>query len=733
MAIHPLPRISCSLLVGPNAYIYNFSYSYVPQDGVTMSLYFVNELGEYNTGGIISMTNPVSITIDGVPFNMYALRFEKSADSKARTIRVDFIDETFNLSNYHVALTGQGCGTNVYQLGTPVDSRTVQERAQGTNATQRKIQDLTQFPDLEYTFDEFLNVVQQIFPTEITGFYDPTITKGFVGSFREVLGAWCSYFNLIYYFENNVLKITSPNALVLIFPQVPIDAISSRYSESFENTFTKTACTYFKQEGGQLSVPSQSAATDANSSITTNVTLYPIGYEQNLPQTTVDLYQVAAAMYGQQYWFLYNYAQGTAGTECGWTAIQLKDVPDNTSIRTTLNALIRDGAGGVATFDTDLFNERYAFYRQYGEHIAGRYYLSQKRGDIEQDQSYSWYDNSTTVNFTVSQLTNPVSIDYYQEGVTSADGIVPNTQINAFYNGVNANGNRLIYVDNQKRDLQTSFALGESSTNLISQQFAALTQGSFGSVALDYSEIGSKAEYIAFQDQSVLFTTNANEGQIPALSIDQINLFKPRFTTFNLKGVKKNALVDTVPDQTLNVLTTDGPVIISNTSTLKSREGSNILVYYSKYQKCLSESSPEVGSAFRHVYIPRQVSADIPVQFSSSKLSKSIYSLKRDLTFVNKYASSEILKTLATAQLETTKTLTFSLNYISPEISLTDFVSRGLSSFNIELSDQGMTATYVFSNSVLRVPSTEAFIEKLENNMKNSWVRKYNPEQSIGS
>lgn len=731
MALQELPNITCSLSVGANAYIYNFSYSYEPQQGVRLTVFFVNPLGKYNTSNLLSATTPSIITMGSSFFKAYPISFKENKTSGQRTLQVSFVDDTFKLNNYYVTLKGQGCGPNIFELGKPIDNGTVV-----LDETQQKIQDLTRFPDLEYGFDDFLVVLRSVFPISSDAYYDSSVTKNFVGSFLEVLNSWCSYFNMVYFFENGILRITSPSSLALTFPAVPVDAISENREESLDGTFTKTVSSYFRQEGGQFTIPNNNANTDSNSSLITYVTAYPVGAEYNLPQTEVDLNQVAAAMYGQRYWFLHNYAQGTAKTECGWVPTNIyNESLKGKSIRESVEVILNGKSGGVASFDTDFFNERFAFYKEYGERIAGRYYLSYPRNNIEQDQSYSWYDQSTTENFLLSALTDPVSVQYYLNGITSSNGTIPNTEINKFYGGINANGNRIYYYDSRKIDFSTIFALTDAQKNLAEQLFLSLTQGSFGSSSLDFSEISPSVEYVVYADQIIQFFADDNTGTfLPPITDEQINSLKPAYESILLKGVKQSSLV-TQNDGGVDIITNEGPVVVSNSSTIKTQEGSSQIVYYSKFEKCVSESSPETnsGNVLRHTFVPRQISADIPVSFSAANASSSTYSLKRDLTYVNKYSSSELLRVLAMAQTIPFRSLSFSMNYLSPLLNLTNCVSQGLSSFDIEIGDSGMIATYTFSNAVLRVPTSEAFIEKLENNMKPSWTRQYHPQKTIGN
>lgn len=732
MALKKIPRITCGLYAGQNSYIYQFSYNYVPRDGVRISLYFTNSSGIYpNPSTICNTKVPVFIIIGGNVFKMYPVRAHRRISSTVRTIQIDFIDSTFILNNHHVVLTGRGCGTNVHQLGKPINQTITGETSSNSWKTSseftNKVKEFTQFPDLEYSFDDFLQELRNVFSVSISGYYDPTITKSFVGTFREVLDAWCTYFNLSYYFEQDILKIINVQTFQLTFPSIPLDAIEYEESEDLSNTFSKTVYSYFAQEGGQKNI----AFTD-NANVSSIITLYPIGYEYNLDQQQVDLNQVAAAQYGQYYWFLYNYVNGTVSNECGWTSISTTELPPS-NLANSIAALIPTN-GGIASFDVDKFNQRYQFYRQYGEQLAGRYYLSPQQNDILVLQQYQWFDAGNLVaDLNSSNFNNPVSIEYFQEGVTDTDGMIPGTQINKYFLGIRANGNRLIYKDNRVVDLNSAFTLTDAEAQLINTLFQALTQGSFGSEFMDYSELNTNARYVIFQNQNITFGGISNVNSLPAISADQINLFKPIFSSFAIQGVKSVAINNTGTNKDIKFISTDSESFITNVDTVKTNTDSGFTVYYSKFEKCVSESSIVANPAkiLGHVAIQRQASIDIPVTFSSSKSSKDGYTIKRDLSYINQYINSGILRNLAIAQQKPSKTLSFSLPYINDSIISSNFITIGLSSMSVEIGSDSMTVTYSFSNELLRVPISQAFIEKLESNMKNSWIRKYNPPETL--
>lgn len=657
-----------------------------------MTLYFVNESGEYTLDNLLSPVTPVSITLDGRPFNMYAIDRTLEEGPGRKIVKVDFIDETLKLENYYVALTGQGCGPRVYNLGAPVDKRTPQQKFDEENDPRLnnefslQIKKLTRFEDIEYHFSEFVDVLKTIFTVEVTAQYDPTVTRGFPGSFKEVLNAWCAYFNIAYYFENNVLKIVDPQGLNLIFPDVPADALDKTDRESLDGTFTKTAFAYFRQEGGEKEV--------AGSLIDKTVTMYPLGADLSIPQPQIDPNQLAAAQYGQEYWFLYNWLNGTATEECGWEWIDIGELPHQFSITTTV-AVIAATQGVLASLDRDKFDQRYQFYKEYGTRIAGRYYISRPRSSIIEDKQCDWFRVVNSDPSPYSSRKNPLDMGFFQQGTTDG-GIVPGSQINQYYVGIALNDNRLVYYDQREIDFITPFKLTTTQQANIAKAFNSLISGSLGSTVLDYTQISTVKDYF------VAVRPNASDLQkaIPTISTEQLSLFGYIYRPdFDVKGV--------LPQ------------------TIRS-------IYYAKIEECRFRSSvDQADQALRHILVPRQVSEDVPVVFTVTSPTPNSFVLVRDMSFVDLYLNTQILDKLALPQLQKLRTLSFTLNYLSPDILLTDFVTMGLTGLNIDLQDHGMTVTYTFSNAVQKVPVSEAFLDKLEMNIKNSWVSKYNPPDRV--
>lgn len=756
--IHNIDQITCSLYVGDKAYIYSFDYSYVPTEGTKITIYFVNESGVYNVpqlvssnaaAAILSVVQKVQITIGGALFSMYALSYELDEDVNRKILKVEFIDDTFRLKNYHVVLTGDGCGDRVFQLGEPVDPRTDAQKIQDSiDGTVQNIRNQAISTDIEYPFGEFLAIVQQAFPTIIRGAWDNNITKPFVGDFRSVLDAWCQYLNLIYYFEEGFLVINNPQSLNITFPAIPINATSVRQSESLENTFTATAAVTFKQDGGQFgdsgTVATELGTTETNGVIVTNLGLFPVGSQVNLAQTPVNLNQVAAAAYGQEYWFLYNYMQGTAQAECGWTTVALSQIPTS-SLRTSIATLLGNASGGgIAYLNEDVYNQRFQFYQQYGAQIAGRYYLSDDQGGgIYGQENYKWFNQTNGQSFDLQQLLagnagDNLPISYFSQGIDGA--YVEGTAINQYYPGVSADGNRLVYKDERSINLTGIFVLNDGQKALINTYAQSLIIGLEGSEALDYSQVGGlNTRYIVFPNQLI----NTTPGYVPSLTQVQnlTSTFLPANPVVNILGVKSSTLIQSnAPNGSNNIITTKGVKSVTNTNTLTTLADPIANIYFNKLNACYSQSSlAQAGTrgAFEHRLNLRQLSTDTPVLFSVNRTSDNSYTVLRNLSYLSlpaqggaTDAAANILTKTSLPQLQSLKKLSFTTNYFISAIPASSFISNGLTSLSVSISADGLDASYEFSNSMLYIPNTEIFFDNLARNMRNSWVRQYNPQQN---
>lgn len=741
--IHNIDQITCSLYVGDQVSIYSFDYDYQPSVGTKITIYFVSQGGTYNVpttinqnATILSVLQKTQITIGSALFAMYPLSYELDLNVERKVLKVEFVDDTFMLENYHVVLTGTFCGDRVYPLGAPVDPRTDAQRvAQALDGTVQNIKNQTITLDVEYHFSDFIPKLNLAFPRSVivNASWDDTITKPFVGTFRQVLDAWTQYHNLVYYFEEGSLTINNPQSLNITFPTIPADAIAAKQSESLSNTFTATACVAFNQDGGQYGA--NGVGTESSS-----LALYPAGAEFDLPQPIVDLNQVAAAAYGQEYWFVYNYLRGTATTECGWTRIILSEIPAGT-LKQSITLLNGDG---IASFDTSVFNQRFQFYSQYGKDIAGRYYMSEDQGgSIYSQQTYKWYDQTAGQTFNLQALLNSntptLPIEFYLEGVNPGNGYIDGTAINRYYAGVQANGNRLLFKDTRNIDLTTPFTLSTTQASLITTYYTALTQGIQGSSALPYDQIGAgNIQYVTFKEQIIDTTT------IPGSPTDdQVNLFLPAYPVINLVGLKAGSPIQAnAPNGSNNLVTTTQPGNITTTNSLTTLAQPDANIYYPKYLFCASQSSlGKAGSrgAYRHRFNSRTQSVDTPTPFSVNKGAANVYSISRALSFLALPAqggasdqAANILTKTSTPQIQSLKQLDFSLNYYYPGIPTSRFITNGLTSMSVAISEGGVTASYTFSNSMLDITSRDEtiFFDNLEKNMRNSWIRQYNPPQN---
>ena len=121
-----LQQVSCSLNLGQ---IYSLSYEYSPQDGVGITVFFVSENGTYTMPNLLPLQKAF-IQIGSASFSMYPIRRKLSLSNGRRVMEVEFCDDLFKLNHYYLALTGRGCGQNVYTLGTPVDNRPLSVKLQ---------------------------------------------------------------------------------------------------------------------------------------------------------------------------------------------------------------------------------------------------------------------------------------------------------------------------------------------------------------------------------------------------------------------------------------------------------------------------------------------------------------------------------------------------------------------------------------------------------------------------
>lgn len=718
MALRNISQITCSLNLG---LIFAADYSYDPNSGVTITLTFASQNGTYTKPTLLQKA---FIQIGGANFSMYAVASRKSLASGRRVMEVVFVDEFFQLDNYLVVLTGRGCGEGVYELGTPVDNRTeAQKVADALDPIAQQIATLTQFPDVQYTFNDFLAILRQKFTVQVSATYSTTITNDFTGTFGDVLSAWCNFFNLAFFFENSIIKIFNPTTLTITLPtEVSLstnDIISFEEEEDIRSTYNKTCFNWFQQEGGQFAL--NQTTNDNGALLTRTETLFPIGYEFNLHQTSMSLTQVAAAQFGEQFWFLYNYYNGSEAANCGWA----KQTATSDTVFTSATNL----GLGVTKTDPDAFQQRYDAFRGYGD-IAGRWYLSNEKSSLAVDTAFNWFDESEGQIFTFSgaladsRALDPTFLAPTNQGVNS----IPGTHINQYYSGVNYVGNRMAYRDD--RINATDFTLTTDQQNLVNQYFDAIYSAP-GSNAMPFAATLGNGSYAGYQNIAPTALPDSLKtlfNGIPAMTTG----FQSRFLSVPIKGIAQEDYISmkasqNEPSEVEIVNGADGPNVVSNTAVIKTRKQGAYTVYYNKYAQCGSAASQ--GNYFNRRFEPNQISSDVAISFEFSKQANNTYRINRDYSTLNALVNNPLLPQLAQARPFSTHRVSFTVNYFR-DIPL-NFLTNGLVNMSISIGDAGVTASYTFSNEVLQVPNSTNRANEFEQQIRNSWIRQYRPNQVI--
>lgn len=701
MAINKIPQVTCGLNLG---YIYNISYDYIPQEGIKISIYFVNDNGIFNVdSSILSPSNKTNITIGNASFNLYPIKYELLRSVERKVLRIDFVDETFKLENYYVVLLGRGCGENVYQLGQIVN-------------TDLNIGNT--FPDIEYYFTDFLNILRSKFPVNVLANFDDSLPKTFTGTFKSVLSEWCAYYNLAFFFENSVINIVDRATLDIEFPtnEDVTEALEFNVSESLENTYATTAFSYIQRPGKKIGLEGLIKYVtlfpiDNNSSVANDFdqVLNDISSSLNFggsattssqyTVSNVNLLQVAAALLGQEYWFLYNYANGSL-QECGWSSA---DVSIAAGDPTWAQIMGPNGVGAVgakfAQLDEKVFNAKFQFYKEFGEKIAGRYYLSEARTDID-DERYRWFNNEDQNTSFISQ--QRVDVTFVSQGQNnSSPAFIPGTYINEYFQGISYLGNHIVYTDTINKSFSSIFSIPASIAQLIKGYFEALTgEGFTGAKSMDFTNLGIK--YIIYKDQtldqSIVQSFSSLSSYLP--------LFEPRYTSYSIKGT-------TQVSPTANF--TPGGLAMVQANAI-----------YTEYLEllrsdiCNSQSSSDGSKAYKRNFINFSVSNDIETPAIANQISNSTYQTQIDLTNMLLYLATPILKALAAENDVPLKTVTFTLNYFY-DVPIS-FISNGLTSMKLEVNENGISASYTYSNSMVQRIKSQAFIEELERSIRNSWI-----------
>lgn len=709
MSTRSLGQVSCSLNLGLP---YSVSYDYSPKSGSAITIFFVNQQGVYNRPAYMQKAQ---VQIGSASFSMYVVASDIQLSQGRRVMSVDFVDEVFQLDNYLVVLTGRGCGFNVFQLGRAVDTRTAtQKQAAAPDPVAQQIAELTQFPDLEYNFNDFLTILRQKFTVQITAAFNSTVTNPFVGTFREVLDSWCAFFNLSWFFENSMIKIFNPLTLAITLPTQPVDAIEFSSSEDVRDTYGKTCFNWFQQEGGQFQL---NQTSNANGPLLTRTdTLFPVGYEFNLPQTSVDLNQVAAAQFGENFWFLYNYYVGSVAEQCGLSGVAVTPA----SIFTSVGNL----GGTIATFNQNLFQQRYKAYRDYGDNIAGRWYLSNEKSDLAVDEGFRWFDETAGPIFTFTDVDDKtINLNYLTPINGSGFNIIPETFVNSYYPGVNYIGNRIAYQDSSPNAF--GFTLTPTQTALVDNIYEAFSIK--GNDAMDYSQlpINSYVSYVPAaipQDLTTIFNN------MPAYTTG----FAPRFTSIPIKGIRDSDYATykaskSEPNEVKIVNTSQGGDVISNTSVIKTEQQGSYSIYYDKYQLCASAFTN--GPYFQHRFDPRQISSDNQLGITFIKQAGNTYQLNRDYGVITSLVNNPLLSQLAQPRSFPTRKVSYTVNYfVNVPIN---FLTNGLVGLNVSIDTNGVTASYSYSNEMLQVRYPEKLFNQIEQLIRNSWIRQYHPTQVI--
>jgi hypothetical protein len=722
--IKKLEKVWCSLNLG---YVYNLSYSFESRQGIKMSLFFVNDGGVYDDSFLRIPASKVQVKIGNVSFNLVPISINKTTSFDTKTARVDLVDETYTLNNYYIALTGRGCGKGVYQLGRTVDNRTDQQKKL-EDPDLFTIKQFTTFEDIEYNFAEFVDTLKKVYSVSLLTNIDNTITRDYSGTFKNVLESWCSYLGFSYFFENGVLKIFNPNSLVINFPSVPASALNSEESTSIDETYDRTAWNYFADEGGEVTIDSNSDYNTKGLQLYQIMNLFDLKLKQPEIVNNSDLLnQLVAAQYGQEFWFIYNIKNGTASSVCGFES-SLVPTEINADLSNWRTALSSSKAYKVALLNTKKFQENFQFYKEYGDRIQGRLYVSNSINGVEQFENFSWYDQGVGQIFNIDILKQQPSpqLKLFKRLFGQTNGVLEGTEINSIYQGAVADGQRFYYLDPFERDVNF-FELTDPQKSSILYYFKKFSEGVFGNAGLDY---GEGFEYILYED------VNSFSGEIDSI-IEQIpskkSYFNYRRTSLNLKGVApatpENKDFNPINDTKVTILD-DSFGVVSNVSTIKAYVDSDLVAFYSKYEDCKSASTNQ--NAFNRQFFPRNISDDIPISTKYTKESNGALEIKRDFSYFEQVSKSDILNKIAVSYTAPKKTLSFSLNYFDTNIPAS-FLSNGLVGININFQQDGMIVTYNYSNEMLIVPFTESESDLIARNIKNSWQRTYEPKKRFAT
>lgn len=377
----------------------------------------------------------------------------------------------------------------------------------------------------------------------------------------------------------------------------------------------------------------------------------------------------------------------------------------------------------------------FEFYSKYGQDIAGRWYLSERADEqnVALDQSFTWFSevDGPIFNFTGAG-DKAISPQYLIPG-NPITNVIDGTAINQAYSGINYVGNRTILRDDTP--LSTTFILGSgimetATTQLVNQDYQAIFNTP-GADAMDFSQLVIPPQYGYVSAYSPLLMHQGVSQTFSRLS-SLWPVFQPRYTLIPIKGVRTADYTTLKSSQTeptgISIVNDSaGGNVVSNTSVLKTLQQGSYTVYYDKYAQCASAATPDLYYDFK--FEPRQISTDSQLTVTFSKKSNNTYNLNRDYNYINGLVNNPLLPTLAQARVFATERVTFTLNYFYDVP--TSFLTNGLIGMNISVGDNGIQASYAYSNEVLRVPDRSTEYNRLAQCMKNTWTRTYRPKEVI--
>lgn len=725
MAIQKIPQVSCSLNLGM---IYNLDYSYDPSSGVKIKIYFVNEQGRYIMPNLLPLRKEY-IRIGATSFTMYPVQAQIEYASGRRIIWVEFEDEFIFLNHYYVALPNRGCGKNVFTLGSPAyDPPSGDTPFEPVSKDAQTIERLTKFPDYVYTFNDFIAVLRTKFNVQFINapqINNSNYKRDFEGSFASVLTEWCGIYNLSFFFENGIIKIFDPTNLIINLPVQQSDMLTYEYSESVKDTYGKNVSSWFQQEGGQISL------TEANNSSGPNYirteTLFPI--DNDTGQTQMDLSQVAAAQFGKEFWFVYNYWKGTISEICSWQPY----IGNPGSLASSITQNIRSSLGvdnaQLVMLNPDDMDLRFNAYYNYGQQIAGKYYMSEAKNEIVTDQTFQWFDESqgSILKFNEDGIQDKsINITYLTPVGANNTNIVNGTNINKYYQGIRYDGNRMLYQLNT--EIPTGvFTLNSTLQGIVNYTFEQLYSIA-GSTSMDFSSISPQMIYAAAAPLSLdgdLIKTFQNVSTLAN------QYLKPKYSSLPIKGITFGDFNTVQQSKKENqevkiVSNTEGPNVVGNVSILKTVQNGSYTAYYEKYATCKNSATDDIY--YNYYFEPMQVSQDTDVGITVKKTQNNTYNISRDFGFVNQYINQPFLAQIAQPRTFTTKSVTYTKNYFE-EFPL-NFLSNGLVSMSLSISDTALFTSYTYSNQILAIRDRKEDYMNRQQTMKNSWMQKYSPNRN---